>query len=342
VKPQLLLVSILLIASALAFLTGRCEVAYSLVVPGLFSEYIWIDLYCVNGTLDVECRVASSYPPMVHFPSEVDMFDPGLEKCLGIVASFNRTKSKITYAFNQTSTEDARTYADALMPSMNSAFGLTFDWGDTRMEYPYVIVSYTAPGITGMTSFTENLKSKCLKSDIEGFSNVFLNMIMYTPQSTVSLEAHGPIFLEDPRWTYHFSVKYTTSMPSGENSHTIDVLDLLGISELEPSLYSYSSYYEAYDNSYLYCDIYSPWNATYISCEPCEGDYGTKGWRISTYETDLWTTFDFHDDPTPVDSLSLTFSGKVVPEFGFLTMMLVFLGATALTPVLRGFFSKES
>lgn len=209
------------------------------------------------------------------------------------------------------------------------------------MEYTYVVVSYIAPGIPDMISFTEDLKSKCLNSDIEGFSNVFLNMVTHTPQSTISLEAHGPIFLEDPKWTYHFSVKYTTFVPSGEDSHTIDVLDLLGISELEPSHYSYSSYYEAYENSYLYFDIHSPWNATYISCEPFEGDYGTKGWRISTYETDLWTTFDFYDDPTPVDSLSITFSGKVVPEFGFLAMMFVFLGATALTPVLKGFFSKE-
>jgi hypothetical protein len=329
-------------ALALAFVTGASEVVYSLVVPGLFSEYIWIDLHCVNGTIEVQCRVASSYPPMVHFPSEVDMFDPGLEKCLSIVASFNHTKSKLTYAFNETSTEDARTQADALIPSMNSAFGLTFDWEDTRMEYTYVVVSYIASGIPDMVGFTEDLKSRCLKSDIEGFSNVFLNMVTHTPQSTVSLDAHGPIFLEDPKWTYHFSVKYTTSMPSGEDSHTIDVLDLLGISELEPSPYSYSSYYEAYESSYLYCDIDSPWNATYISCEPFEGDYGTKGWRISTYETDLSTTFDFYDDPTPVDSLSLTFSGKVVPEFNFLTMMLVFLGATALTSALKGFFSKES
>ncbi len=332
-RSQLLVISMLFMTLVLAFVISESEVAYCILL-GPFSENIWIDFFCVNGTLDVECLIHSIYPELVHFPSEVDMSDSRLQKCISMVATFNGTTSNLTYTFNETSSVEARTYADAITQSMNLAVGLTFDWQHTSSD-SLVVVSYAAPGVSDMASFTDSLRSKCLKSDIGGFSNVLVDMVTKSPQSTVYLEARGPGF----EWGYSFKVAYTTKVQPGEDSHTIDVLNLIGVSELAPSPYCLDPYL-GYISS-ISVDVYSPWNATFISCEPPEASYDERGWWISPFETYLRASFDFYDDPTPVNTLFISFSGKVIPEFNSSMMLLLFLSATALIPIFRRRLSKN-
>lgn len=322
----------LCIALAFAIVIGMSEVAYQIVpIIGMLYEGISIDLDCATGALDIKCLVSSYISTLVHYPSEVDMLDSHLLKCMSSVVIFNGTGSSLIYTFNDTSPEDARAYADALAPSMNSAFGLTFDWQYTSST-PFVVVCYCGPGIPDMVLFTDNLRSKCLKSDIGGFSNVFVSMVAKSPQSTVHLEAHKSS--GSFQWMYNFEAEYMADMPPSEDSHTVDVLDLLGVSELAPSPYcAVEGVYE----SVLSVTIDSPWNVTYISCQPFEAITPGKGWYIF----EGWYSFDFYNDPSPVGSLSITFGGKVVPEFTSFVMMLMFLGATAWIPIFKKRFSTN-
>lgn len=312
----------------LALVISTSEVAYPLVpITGLLYEGISVELNCTDGTLDVECLISSYLPELVHFPSEVDMTDPNLEKCSRIIATFNTTTSSLMYTFNVTNPEDARTYADAFTLSMNSAFGITFHWQHTGSP-PSVVVSYAGSGIPDMAAFTDDLRTKCLKSDIGGFSDALLSMVTKSSQSTVYLQAHGPSF----EWLYNIIARYVTKIPPSEDSHTIDVLNLLGVSELAPS--PYCSEMGLYSSN-LWVAINSPWNATYISCEPAEATTTERGWYIFTGETDFWASFDFYDDLSPVEALSITFRGKVVPEFDLLIMAFMFLAATVWISILK-------
>ena len=336
-KSKLLIKSMLFTTLILIHVIAMSKISYQIVhIWGVIYEDISIDLDCTTGTLDVKCTIGSLDSEYVSFPSEVNMYDSRLQKCLDIFATFNETSSSLLYRFNETTTEEATTYANAITPSMNSAFDLTFDRQDTQLDSyrdlpPAMLVSYIAPSIPDMAGFTSNLKPKCLKPDIRGFSDILVSTVTESSQSTVELQARRTGFV----WLYNFIVGYTIDMSPGEDPHIIDVLDLLGVSDLAPSPYSFNSYWGSYADTSLDININSPWNITYISCEPSEATVTGKGWWIYPDENNLGTSFDFYDDPTPVDSLSITFGGKVVPEFTSFIMILVFIGLTALILVLK-------
>lgn len=285
-----------------------------------YMEYITISVDCTDASLMLACQLVSENETLVHYPNGVNMEDPHLIECLSITAMFNTTGSLLAFYFNGTDTGAARSNADAMKPSIDTAFGVTFTHLITTPSAgppPYVSVAYTAGGVGDIASFTGTLKADCLASDIGGFSNVLETLVAESADSTVTLLAYN---MTD-KWAYTLIAMYETTIPTGSDSHTINVLDLLGAGALGPSPYADVT------GTYMYSGVQvsvSDTGLTFLSCEPAETmtPY-TRGWYVPSHgpTTTLSGTFYWGSDPTLVEALNFTFGGQVIPEFSIFTLL---------------------
>lgn len=285
-----------------------------------YMEYIWVSVNCTDASLTLMCQLMSENETLIHYPSEVNMEDPHLTECLSIMAMFNTTGSLLAFSFNGTDTSAARSNADAMKPSIDTAFGVTFTHLITTPSAgppPYVSVAYTAEGVGDIASFTGTLKADCLASDISGFSNVLQSLVAQSADSTVTLLASNMT----EKWAYTLMAMYTTTIPTGSDSHIIDVLDLVGASALEPSPYADVA------GMYMYSSVQvsvSDTEITFVSCEPDETmtPY-TRGWYVPSHGPTITLSGIFYwgNDPTPVEALNFTFGGQVIPEFSIFTLL---------------------
>jgi len=285
-----------------------------------YMEYILISVNCTDASLTLMYQLMSENETLIHYPSEVNIEDPHLTECLSIIAMFNTTGSLLAFSFNGTDTVAAKNNADAMKPSIDTAFGLTFTYLNTTAfagPPPYVAVAYTAGGVGDLASFTGTLKADCLASDIGGFSNVLETLVTQSADSTVTLLAYNMT----EKWAYTLMAMYETTIPTGLDSHTTDVLDLLGAGALEPSPYA------EVEGVYLYSGVQVVVNCdtdvTFVSCVPDETMTPfTRGWYVSSYEpTTLYGGFYFGSDSTLVEALTFTFGGQVIPEFSIFALL---------------------
>lgn len=308
-------------------------------------EHTMVQVWCDSASVAMTVDVSSYNYTLVHFPSEVDIFDSSLENVtdVGVRASTFAYTTSLSYEFDDTSVEEARAIADAITPSMSEAFGVSFTF-----ERSYVsgttdaVVSYTAPYLD-VTSFAELLVSTCVAEDMNGLSDVIpgfvAKMSVAAPYVEIGVRASkmGGGFNWD---TSVGALSTNYSVPTGSNSHTIDVLDLLGVSSLAPSPYTFDgSHYE----SQIELGVFSSDSTSFVSCEPpLAAASGEKGWTVQTIPSSpllnmslLTGVFGFGSDPSPVTELSLTFSGTVIPEFTSLTLLLTLMLTVAGILILR-------
>jgi hypothetical protein len=134
------------------------------------------------------------------------------------------------------------------------------------------------------------------------------------------------------------------SIPLGLGSHTIDVLDLLGVSSLASSSHSYDETKATYRARALPIGSSNP--VSFLSCEPhpilVSPTPSDKGWTIKeTYPTFLTAEFSFRNDPSTTAPLSFTFNGTVIPEFTSLMLILTFVLSIASSVILQKTATEE-
>lgn len=300
------------------------------------TELITLNVMCSQATMSASLAILCDNYSLIHFPSEVNMFDPHLESSVEVMVGRSPTLvggsfvTFLNYGFDNISPEEARTNADTMISSMSSAFEVSFIWMDTNTSDTTVAVAYTATGPSDLTDFAELLASTCFAEDVAGFSNALSLM----PAFTVGIVAYKDA--GSFNWvTSITAAKIGTSIPVGSDSHTIDVLDILGVLSLAPSPYSYDDNVGAYASRVM-LTITSSDPLSFVSCQPpLASEPNEKGWTDSALPNYIMTQFSFGSNSTHVTELSYTFSGTVIPEFTSLTLILTLVLATSGTFILK-------
>jgi len=310
-----------------------------------FTEMIMLNVMCDQATASISLTIISNNYSLVHFPSAVNMFDSHLEEAVEIMVGRTPTLIGDTYstflicAFDDISSEEARAAADAMTPSIGTAFGVSFSWEATNASDTEVVVSYIAIGSVGLDDFAEHLASNCFAEDVDGLSEVISLM---HPVFTVGITAYKDAGSFE--WMTSVTAAILgTSISTGSDSHTIDVLDLLGASSLAPSPYGYDDDVGAYVSQVM-LTITSSSFLSFVSCQPPLASLpNERGWTDSALPTLIMTQFSFGSDATPVTELTYTFSGAVIPEFvsGILPLFLMLVFGTLAVFVSRKKLQKS-
>jgi hypothetical protein len=335
-KGEANLTKIALVSSLVLLLINNVSPAFSQPPePTLYSEQIILSLDCDTGKLDVSCRLTSVDSTLVYYPSPVDLADAHLKNCTSIVTTFNGSSSILIFTFNDTAGTEAENNAAAIVPSMETAFGITFTYDSTiviYVPYPYVMVTYIGDSISDMAMFLASLQTSCVQSDVEGFSEVLSTFFTHAETATIVIDAANGT----SQWLTMLTAEYQTSFPDGSVEHTIDVLYYLGNESrpLQPSEYAKMLSYYLW--SYVDITIYSSNTVSFATCQPDEADITDPGWYITergpgdTVSGILY----FSDDASIGNIVTFTFGGIVLPEpvtlaslvfIVFLTTALVYL-----------------
>lgn len=307
-------------------------------LPSELTENIMTNVNCTTAKVSITSMVMSSDPTLVHFPSGVDMNNPNLENVitLGLMFFSSPGQSVLIYEFNNTDEATAKSIADGITPTINTAFQTAFTWFSTGPSNGYVNVTYTEPGKADLVAYVSWLKDQCLVSDIGGFSLTFVPMVQVGAFfGVVAQKASGGF-----DWNYMTMASRTTDIPTGSNSHTIDFLELLNVNSLEPSPYSAEA---GLYTSMVVLLVNSDQTVSYERCEPgLATSPGERGWILSPLppSNTLTAYFTFGDDSTPVAPLTFTFSGVVVSEFTTLTPIALVILASAAVFIAKRRFQK--
>lgn len=296
--------------------------------PSELTENIIVFVNCTTAEVNVQSVVMSSDVSLVNFTAEVNMNRAELENATTIALVFSQAQSVLVFTFENTDESTAQSNANAMKGSIETAFQTTFTFNSISTSNGYVNVTYTGAGKPDLASYTNALMQKCLASDLGGFSLTFVPLAQKTG-ALVSVGANKESGGFD--WTYYMGVGYSTSIPTGTGNHEMDILELLNVDSLAPSLYAAT---EGGYSSMVVLTVSSNETITYVSCEPGEISPSgqLRGWLINpTSGTSLTAYFSFGSDSSSVSPLSFTFSGTVVPEFTALTLMaMLILAATTM------------
>ena len=295
-------------------------------------EIVNISVNCTTASVDVATVIFSNDTSLIHFPEGANLNDPALINATGIAVGFAGNFSVLTFTFENVSASTAKSNADAVKSSIESAFGVSFTYNSTKTHDSYVDVVYMGEGQSDLVSYTEWLMDQCLNSTIGGFSSTFPEMAS-EPNAMVNVisEKNAGNF----NWTYGMVVHYIASILTDGGSHTIDVLDLLNVESLSPSQYAlvedlgYFSMVNVYVNSNE--------TITFEECVPSRVTYPmARGWYIpSNSGLTLTGTFHFGNDPTAVEELTFTFGGVVVPEINSTFPLITLLAIAMLAIILK-------
>lgn len=294
-------------------------------VGGMIVENIVASLDCDTAAFHMACTIASANMSLVHFPSPVNMNDAHLANCTSIIVVFTETTTVLTFMFNETSEGDARTNADAMLLSMNTAFNSTFAHNSTiTFSYPYqfVSVNYVADAKADIQTFLANLETDCIDSTVDGFSEVLPSFFTRAESKTIILTATNA----SSTWYNMLVAEYDTSFPLGSGEHTIDILYYLGTGSLRPSEYTNVGMYYT---SYVSLTINSSSTVTFVSCQPDEAAFPlvSAGWYVPIKEpaNEISGTMYFGNTPNIGEVITFTFQGTVIPEFTALTSILTIM-----------------
>lgn len=297
-------------------------------------ETINVNVNCTTATVITNSMITSSNTSLIHAPPGLDINETKLENTTTIGIEVSTMQSLLVYVFNNTDTTTARTITDNTTSSIADAFNITsFTWNSTGTSNTYVNITYTGPGKDNLTAYTEWLIPKCLASNLEGFSSTFLPM---TSKSTASIGVSASKESGSFNWTYSMMTQYSTNIPTGSDNHLIDILHLLNVSSLSPSPYANTGSVYA---SMVNLQVLSNETVSYVSCQPglVNPPAQLKGWapQATTPPVMLHYIFTFANDPTPVTTLTFTFSGTVIPEFTTSTLIIALLLTTIAAAALK-------
>lgn len=323
---------LLLCSFILAVNNTQIFIANAAVDDSEFAETINVFVNCTTALVSTQSMVMSDDTSFVCFPAGIDLSQTELESATTIMLSFLRTQSLLVCVFENIAPNSARTIADSVKPSIETGFDTSFTWLSTGSSGNYVNVTYAGSGKTNLVGYTEWLMQRCLASDLSGFSLTFTT-IAQEPNAFVSVSAFKESGGFD--WTYSMIAGYSTNIPTGTGSHKIDILNLLNVDSLSPSSYALSG--GAY-SSMVMLTIYSDETVSYVSCEPglMSPPLQLRGWiSVPIPGTSLTTYFTFGNDPSPVNNLSYTFNGTVVPEFTALTLIVMLMLAATIVLITK-------
>ncbi|MEM3590894.1 MAG: hypothetical protein QW702_02185 [Candidatus Bathyarchaeia archaeon] len=329
------LMPLLMLLSAFLLASGICvPIVDATEEEPSFAESISVTVNCTTAELMIFSVVYSVDASLVHFPSEVNLNRGELTDTTLITIAFSRDGSGLIIAFNNTDAATARSLADAVKGSIENAFNAGFTWNTTKVENSYVYVEYIGPGKSDLTEYISWLMERCLAPDLKGFTLTFLPM---SSEEKAFVEVSAAKESGGFNWVYHMAVGYSTSTPVGTGPHKIDILDLLNVESLTPS--SYASY-EGWFVSTVQFVVVSNETVSFLSSEPglISPPMQLKGWltNIPTQPpAQLIAQFSFANDPTPVNRLSITFSGLIIPEFTAPTQLILLILAISVTLAAR-------
>lgn len=311
------------------------------------QEVTSVVVNCSDATLWIAISLYSPDKTLVGCPSGVNMIDSHLLSCLQCGFGVTPTDSYLNYIFDTNDTTAAKIDADAITPSIESAFGLSFSFVSSSLQawmvHPYVVtnVTYSAPGIPNLPSYyTNTLKPLCLKSDLAGFSNAIPNLLNLHPSNSFAgIQAQKSS--GGYAWQYSFFAGYFyVQIPPG-SGYTIDVLQSLGVTSLEPSSYAYSGTYYRSGATVAVMGVSA---LSFVSCNPSQiyVQNTTRGWYVvpQFYPHLLYAMFYFGNDTIPVTVLTFTFSGTIIPEFSSLTLIIAITVCTILIATFKKRLSK--
>lgn len=308
-----------------------------------FMEQVLVMVNCSEATLTTVISLMTSNETFVHYPSGVNMMDSHFELCETVAVSVTPMGSTLVYIFDIADTTTARGHADAMTPSINAAFGLSFSFLSATPTNGGTNVTYIASGIANVLSYyTTTLKPLCLKSDLAGFSNAIPNLLNVQPsKSYAGISAYKTS--GDYDWQYIFFAGYfEMQIPTGLG-YTINVLNLMGATSLTPSFYAYTG---ACYMSIVPVVVEPETTVSFVSCNPANVllQYVTRGWYVvpeNPFIQTLNAIFYFGNDATPVTVLTLTFSGLIVPEFSSLTLIIAMIVYTIGVVAFKKRLSKK-
>ena len=295
-------------------------------------EMVNIGVNCTTASVDVATVIFSNDTSLIHFPEEANLNDPALINATGITVGFASNFSVLTFTFENVSASTAKSNADAVKSSIESAFGVSFTYNSTETHDSYVDVVYMGEGQSDLVSYTEWLMDQCLNSTIGGFSLTFPEM---ASEPSAMVNVIGDKNVGNFNWTYSMVVHYTASIPTDGGLHTIDVLDLLNAESLSPSQYALVG--ELGYSSIVNVRVHSNETIIFEECIPSRVTYPmTRGWYVpSDSGLTLTGTFYFGNDPTAVEELTFTFSGVVVPEINSIFPLIALLAIAMLAITLK-------
>ena len=308
-----------------------------------FLEQALVMVNCSEATLTAAISLMTSNETFVHYPSGVNMMDTHFELCESVTVSVAPTGCVLAYIFNTTNTAVAQGHANAITPSINGAFDLSFSFFSVGLTNGRTNITYTASAITNVLSYyTSTLKPSCLKSDLAGFSNAIPNLLTVLPsKSYAGISAYKTS--EGYDWQYiFFACYFGAQIPTG-TGYTIDVLNRLGAASLTPSSHTYTG---ACYMSIVPVMIEPKTTVNFVSCSPDQVNlqYISRGWYVfPSGSTDtLNAIFYFGNDANPATVLNLRFSGTIVPEFSSLTLIITIMVCTMGVVAFKKRFSKTS
>jgi len=306
-------------------------------IPSRYEELVEVIVNCTSAEVGVSSAVIGN-TTFVHFPPGIDMSRTELTNVILISVGFSRVGSGLFFLFdNNTDTTTATSLANSVKDSIETAFETSFTWLSTSLtEDNYVNVTYTGSGKSDLPSYLNSLMEKCLAPDLGSFTLTFIPM---------SNEASAYILVstfkesEDFDWMYSMGVSYSTNIPVGAGEHKIDLLNLLNVESLTPSPQASSN---GWVTSMVTLTIVSNETVSYKSSEPGLANPMAgqlRGWYVNPTipqpPAQLIAYFSFADDPTPVDKLSLTFAGLVLPEFNAATLLTMLMLVVSLIVIAK-------
>lgn len=287
------------------------------------QEVASVGLNCTTAEVNVYTLVTSHNDSLVHFPSGIAMNSANLANATSVLVIFTSNISWLYYQFNGTTGAEARTITDALTPSVSTSCQTSFTWNSTAEGSANTNVTYVGPGKQNLKQHTESLMSQCLVSDLAGFSLVFPNV---TEGSDATAQIAATKTSGDSNWTYSMGASCASYVSPSLNPHTMGILNLLRVSAIAPSPYALSS---GFYSSTVTVVVLSNTPETFLSSQPENVSSPLqRGWLIMTTVPPpgaLAANFYFGNNASPVSSLTLTFSGTIIPEFPTTSMLIVLL-----------------
>ncbi len=327
-----LCLSALLVLLLLVLVVGHVNAQSSYL-----TEDVSITIDCQKGTVDVSS--SERYFPVndtspVHTPSGVNLTNMNPSDVKDVLLTFSTSNSTIVvWVLNTTA---SRSIGDAWATMLSTPFQTTFTYDYTSMFNDFV--NYKAAGKSSLSQYMQSVMSWCFASDLNGFSPTLVQ-IAGQPGSYLTVDIF-PSTNND--WSFAVKCSYETSMSTGSGDHTVDVLNLLGVTSLTPS--TYSGYY---DSTYLTTVYYatvdvtitSSQTVTYTSSQPAGlattmplGVLTPRGWHDYS-GAGTAPVFSFMNDSSPASQLTYTFSGTVVPEFPSTMILSLFMVIFALAAI---------
>lgn len=330
---------LLILLTAITLTNGKSIMTIDAVdggIPTPIVESVGVVVNCTSAMLSIYSMVYSGDTSLVHFPPQADMNRAELTSVINLGVGFSRFGSALWFLFNNdTDANTATSLANAVKGSIETAFDTSFSYVSTGVvENNYVNVTYIGPEKSDLPGYLSWLMGRCLAPDIGGFTSTFIPMSDEISSYIIVIASKESGGFD---WVYSMGVGYSISIPVGPGPHKIDFLDLLNVQSLEPSTYAS---YEGWVSSIVNLVIVSNETVSYVTSEPDKVSTPMqRGWYIVPQPTvQLMAYFSFANDPSPIDKLSFTFSGLVIPEFSALTPLLILMLAVSIALVARKIF----